>query len=114
MNNLKPHICEWLHDVWKELKSKETMILKGLKKTWLIRAWSGDFQLVAKEENTNIFLFTTTFDIEKNMEIDETYVNPTMTTLTIMEGCLNEKSTHVTSLETFLPFSHVGVERLKL
>jgi hypothetical protein len=31
-----------------------------------------------------------------------------------MEGFLNEKSTHATSLETFLPFSSVGVERLKL
>jgi hypothetical protein len=32
MNNLKPHICEWLHNVWKELKSKNTMILKGWRK----------------------------------------------------------------------------------
>jgi hypothetical protein len=37
-----------------------------------------------------------------------------MTTLTIMEGCLNEKSTLAKSLETFLPFSSVGVETLKL
>jgi hypothetical protein len=37
-----------------------------------------------------------------------------MTTSIIMEGCLNEKSTPATSLETFLPFSSVRVERLKL
>jgi len=100
--------------VWKELKSKETTILKGWEKTWLIRAWSGDFQLVAMEANIIFNLFTTTFNIEKNIEIDETYINPTMITLTVMEGCLNEKSTPTPSLETFLPFSNVRVERLKL
>jgi hypothetical protein len=31
--------------VWKELESKETMILKGWEKIGLTRAWSGDFQL---------------------------------------------------------------------
>jgi hypothetical protein len=38
--------------VWKELRSKETIILKRWEKTWLTRAWSGDFQLVAMEANT--------------------------------------------------------------
>jgi hypothetical protein len=32
----------------------------------------------------------------------------------LLEGCLNEKSTLATSLETFLPLLSVGVERLKL
>ncbi len=66
MSNLKPCICEWLHNVWKDLKSKETMILKGWEKTRLIRAWNGDLQLVAMEANTTTFLFTT-FNIEENM-----------------------------------------------
>jgi hypothetical protein len=66
------------------------------------------------EVNTTNFLFTTTLNIEENMEINETCIDPTMTTLTVMEGCLNEKSTHATSLEIFFPFSNEGVERLKL
>jgi len=83
-------------------------------KTRLTKAWICDFEQVAMEANTTIYLFTTTFNIEKNMEIDETCIDPTMRTLTIIKGCLNEKSTSTTSLETFLPLSSVGVERLKL
>ncbi len=51
MNNLKPWICEWLHNAWKELRSKQTMILKGWEKTWLIRAWNNEFQLVVMEQS---------------------------------------------------------------
>jgi hypothetical protein len=36
------------------------------------------------------------------MEVDEAYTNPIVTTLSGMEGCLNEKSTFATSLETLL------------
>jgi hypothetical protein len=88
--------------VWKELRSKETIILKRWEKTWLTRAWSGDFQLATTKANTIIYLFPTTFDIEKGMEIDEACTNPTMTTLIVMEGCLNEKYPFATSLETLL------------
>ncbi len=52
MNSLKPCICEWLHNVWKKMKKKETMILKGWEKTWFTRAWSGDFQFSTMEVNT--------------------------------------------------------------
>jgi hypothetical protein len=38
--------------VWRELKKKETIILKRWEKTRFTRAWSGDFQLVAMEANT--------------------------------------------------------------
>jgi hypothetical protein len=64
MSNLKPSICEWLHNVWKELKSNGTMILKRWEKTWFTRAWSGDFQLATMEANTTTSLFTTRLDIE--------------------------------------------------
>jgi hypothetical protein len=47
------------------------------------------------------------------MDIDESYTNPTKTTLLVMECCLNEKSTPI-SIPTFLPFSSVGVGGLKL
>jgi len=57
MSNVKPRICEWLHNAWKKLKSKEKIILKGWEKTWLIRAWSGDFQFATIEANPIIFLF---------------------------------------------------------
>jgi hypothetical protein len=52
MNSLKPWICEWLHNVRKELKSKKTMILKGWEKTRFTRVGSGDFQLATMEANT--------------------------------------------------------------
>jgi len=55
MNNLKPWNCEWLHNAWKELRSKQTMILKGWEKTRLLRAWNNEFQLVAMETKTNYF-----------------------------------------------------------
>ncbi len=83
------------------MKQKK-IILKRWEKTWLTRTWSGDFQLATTETNTIIFLFLTTFDNEEDMEINEAYTNPTVTTIIVMEGCLNEKSTFATSLETFL------------
>jgi len=84
------------------MKNKETIILKRWEKRGLTRAWSGDFQLAIMEAFTIISLFPTTIDIEKDMEIDEADTNPTVTTLIVMEGCLNEKSTFATSLETIL------------
>jgi hypothetical protein len=42
------------------------------------------------------------------MEIDEACTNPIVTTLTIMEGCLNEKSRFATSLETLLLFKFMS------
>jgi hypothetical protein len=38
MSNLKPQICEWLNNAWKELRSKQTMILKGWEKIGLRKA----------------------------------------------------------------------------
>ncbi len=57
------------------------MILKGWEKTWLTRAWNNEFQLVVMEANTIASFFTLTYDIEKNMEIDELCTDPTETTL---------------------------------
>ncbi len=113
MSNLKPRICEWLHNALKELRSKQTMILKGWEKIGLTRAWNNEFKLVAMEANTTISLFIITHDIEKNMEIDKSCTDPLKTTLVVMECCLNEKSTPP-SIPTILLSSNVGVGDLRL
>ncbi len=55
MSHLKPSISKWLHNVWKELRSKETMILKGCEETWFTIGWNGDFQLATMEANKTYF-----------------------------------------------------------
>jgi hypothetical protein len=68
---LKPWIYGWLHNAWKKLRSRQTMILKGWEKTRLTRVWNNEFQLATMEANKTTFLFTITHDIEKDMEINE-------------------------------------------
>ncbi len=75
MNNLKPRIYEWLHNAWKKLRSKQTMIFKGWEKIRLTRIWNNEFQLVAMKANKTTFLFTITHDIEKDMEINKPWTN---------------------------------------
>jgi len=84
------------------------MILKGWEKTWLIRAWNNEFQLVAMEADTIASLFTITHDIPKDMDIDEPCTNPAKITSVIMECCINEKSTPP-SIPTILPSSSACV-----
>jgi hypothetical protein len=43
---------------------------------WFIRAWNNEFQLVTMEVNTITYLFIIMFDIEEDMDIDESYTNP--------------------------------------
>ncbi len=64
------------------------------------------------EANKVSLKFTTTFDLEEDMEIYEACTNPTYTTLIIMESCVNEKST-TTSIPTIL-LSSERVGGLKL
>ncbi len=112
MSNLKPWNCEWLHNAWKELKNKQTMILKGWEETRFIRAWNIEFQLATMEANTTTSFFTVTHDIEEDMEIDKPCFDPIETTLVVMECCLHEKSTPP-SIPIILP-SSAGVGGLKL
>jgi len=86
----------------KRIEKQRNNHLEKVGKIGLTRAWSGDFQLATTKASTIISLFLTTFNIEEDMEIDEVYTNPTVTTLIVMEGCSNEKSTFATSLETLL------------
>jgi hypothetical protein len=39
MNDLKPLIYEWLHHAWLKMKDKKLMMVKGWKKTKMIKAW---------------------------------------------------------------------------
>jgi hypothetical protein len=75
--------------------------------------WNNEFQLDTMEANIIISLFTTMFNIEENMDIDEPYTNPTKITSLVMECYLNEEFT-LTSIPTFLPSSSVRVGGLKL
>jgi hypothetical protein len=50
MNDLKPLIYEWLHHVWLKMKDKKLMMVKGWKKTKMIKAWEVDFQMATMEE----------------------------------------------------------------
>jgi hypothetical protein len=50
MNNLKPLIYEWLHHAWLKMKEKKFMMVKGWKKTKMIKAWKVDFQMATIEE----------------------------------------------------------------
>ncbi len=40
ISNLKPHIYQWLHSTWEEIKTIQIMIGKGWEKTSITRAYS--------------------------------------------------------------------------
>jgi hypothetical protein len=43
MNNLKSHICEWLHYAWKEVQDMEETIVKRWDKIGITRAFKSEF-----------------------------------------------------------------------
>lgn len=43
MNNLKSHICEWLHCAWKEVQGMEETIVKRWDKIGITRAFKSEF-----------------------------------------------------------------------
>jgi hypothetical protein len=50
MNDLKPLIYEWLHHAWFKMKDKKFMMVKGWKRTKMIKVWEVDFQMPTVEE----------------------------------------------------------------
>jgi hypothetical protein len=54
------------------------------------------FNLLPWKQTQLLFYLQQHLTFKKNVAIDETCVDPTMTTLIVMEGCLNEKSTPAT------------------
>jgi len=69
MSNPKPRLCSWLHVVWSEVNTMKDVIVKGWDKTSITQAFLPSFQLEAIEANTSSSLFSTNFDIEKNIPI---------------------------------------------
>jgi hypothetical protein len=43
MNNLKPHICEWLHYAWKQVQGMEETIVKGWDTMGITKAFKSEF-----------------------------------------------------------------------
>jgi hypothetical protein len=56
MCNLKPKICGWLLEAWIEVKTMKLTIIKGSKKTCIIRAFLLAFKLVAIKANISTTL----------------------------------------------------------
>jgi len=62
-------------------------IVKGWDKIGITKVFKREFQLATMEAKVNTYLFHSTSNIEEHDEIDME-INPTKTTLILMEECL--------------------------
>ena len=87
MSNLKPLICEWLHNAWTQVKNMQDMIIKGWDKCGIDKAFIHEFQLKAMVANAESPLFKVTPEIEENIEEDNNS-DPTIPLNNIVSECL--------------------------
>ena len=87
MSNLKPLICEWLHNAWTQVKNMQDMIIKGWDKCGIDKAFIPEFQLKAMVANAESPLFKVTPDVEENIEEDN-ISDPTIPLDNIVSECL--------------------------
>ena len=87
MSNLKPLICEWLHNAWTQVKNMQERIIKCWDKCGIDKASIHEFQFKAMVANVGSPLFKVTPDVEEDIEEDN-ISNPTIPLNNIVSECL--------------------------
>ncbi len=75
------------------IQGMDGMIAKGWEKTWIIKAFTFDFQVEAMEVNALTLLFTFTLEVENYNDEKDNEPNPTNSIVMVIENCLQPNST---------------------